>query len=166
MHRPLCKPLLTQLALNMRPRDWAEIAAVFPGDRKAWVDTMHRGAMIETRERIWLADGEPVAAGGFRLLSDDKYTAWLVGTPGLPQCGRFIHAFAIRCLVDLAEAGCKRIVAVGLDGYRVGERWLQRLGFGREGVAPYAGLNDETLTTWAWVRGMPIPTVHREDCHV
>ena len=149
----------------MRDRDWDEVRACFDGDRDDWVSAIMDGCVPQAYdyEVAWLdRDGIPVAIGGYRPVTPAQWTAWLVGTEHIGRCGVEIHHWSARTMQMLCDKGVLRIVAGGMDEHKEGERWLRRLGFRREGVHPFAGMRLETIITWAWTSGMPLPHVRKE----
>lgn len=115
------------------PRQWARQVCALPGV----------GLMVLA------SDGDPVAMGG-GIVMGHLAGLWFVATDRIdePAVRVDCHRLALRLHRDLFAQGVRRCQVQPMERNREVARWLDRLGYGLEGVHPGHGKNGETFTTW------------------
>ncbi len=161
--RPLSSGGLMHVALNMRDADAAEIFALRFDDDRARIATE---AKAFSRFGALAYDGAtPVAAIGAAEVTPGCFEMWLFATDAWPVVARAVarHAFG-RLIPALLAAGGRRGQCLSLSTRLDAHRFLERLGFLREGELRARGRNGETFFLYAWRRSdvlLPLsPVLH------
>ena len=150
---------MTYIAANMRDADRREIRAVFPAG-----DTEIGMALFQSSpDFAWTGhlDGAPVCAFGISPLFPGLGAGWAYGTPRMPRAMAAITRFCLRTVAPkLLQACFRRIEVRSAADHDLSHRWLECLGFVREGVAVAYGSDGLDFVTYAAVRSKDAPASH------
>ena len=145
---------MTYVAANMREADWREIAAVFPGS----AGEIAASLLAASPDLAWIAslEGNPACAFGIARLLPGLGSGWAYGTRRLPLVMKTVTRFCLRKVrPQLLLAGFRRIEVRSALDHDLSHRWLEHLGFAREGVARDYGAGGLDFTTYAATRQRP-----------
>lgn len=124
---------MSYISANMREADRREITAVFP-----YSSLEIAAAMWAASEDFrWCAhyDGQPVCAFGVSEMLPGLGSGWAFGTASMPRVIRSITAFCRRTASRQAALRFRRIEVRTAIDHPDSHRWLESLGFLREGLA-------------------------------
>lgn len=139
---------MTFIAANMRPADWREITAVYP----ATATEIGASMWFSSEGLRWVAllNGSPVCAFGIAPGLPGVGSGWAYGTRKMPRVMREVTKFIRRRVaVTLLRAGYRRIEVRTAIDHDVSHRWLESLGFVREGIAVDYGSDGLDFITYA-----------------
>ena len=144
------------VALNMRQRDYEEIAALcFCENRKELADQLARS---------W-ADHKTTIVCGTKELGGIAALTYIPMRKGVWNLGLFatnnfqkIHLSLAKLVINsiipvLDNANAHRVEAQSIVGYKTVHNWLKFLGLKEESVLKGYGKNKEDFINFAWVRG-------------
>lgn len=144
------------VALNMRQRDYEEIAALcFCENRKELADQLARS---------W-ADHKTTIVCGTKELGGIAALTYIPMRKGVWNLGLFatnnfqkIHLSLTKLVINsiipvLDNANAHRVEAQSIAGYKTVHNWLKFLGLKEESVLKGYGRNKEDFINFAWVRG-------------
>lgn len=149
---------MTFIAASMRDQDWSEIQAVIPATRT------EIGAMLFAWSPglAWCAwlDDAPVVAFGVSASFNGLGSGWAYGTKRMPKVMKAATLFALRTVKPMLIAqGFRRVEVRTSVDHDLSHKWLERLGFTREGIAVDYGMGGRDFVTYAATRrGMHEPT--------
>ena len=148
---------MTYIAANMREADWREIAAVFAGSPGEVAASL----VAASPDLAWIAslDTNPACAFGIARLLPGLGSGWAFGTRRLPQAMKSVTRYCLREVRPrLLQAGFRRIEVRSALDHDLSHRWLEHLGFTREGVARDYGTGGLDFATYAatQVRSLPL----------
>lgn len=134
--RPATLRDMTYIAAHMRAADRREITAVYPA-----TDTEIGRAMHQMSEYAWTAwiDDAPVAAFGMTRDLPGLGTGWAYGTDRLRRTVPAITRFIRTRMPEMIEIGIRRVEVRTAIDHDISHRWLEALGFQREGIARHYG---------------------------
>ena len=139
---------MTYIAANMREADRREIGAVI-----AEPPTVIACMMFEASAGFrWCAylDGQPVAAFGVATLFHGLGSGWAFMTPGGRAAMPVVTKFCLRRVKPmLIRAGYRRLEVRTEVDHDLSHRWLEHLGFVREGLAVDYGAGGIDFVTYA-----------------
>ncbi len=142
---------MTYIAVNMREADRREIHAVFPG-----TDTAIGSALHEASPGLaWTAwhGGRPVCAFGIARLFPGLGSGWAYGTRAMPSTMKPVTRFCLRkAAPKLLREGFRRVEVRSAIDHDLSHRWLEHLGFQREGIARDYGSEGLDFVTYAATR--------------
>lgn len=139
---------MTYIAANMRQQDWREITAVYPATA-----TEIGAALFYSSDGLrwtaWLGDA-PVCAFGVSRMLPGLGSGWAYGTlrmrRAVPAVSRFIRRHAAPLLI---RDGFRRVEVRTAIDHDLSHRWLESLGFVREGIAGDYGADGLDFVTYA-----------------
>lgn len=144
------------VALNMRQRDYEEIAALcFCENRKELADQLARS---------W-ADHKTTIVCGTKELGGIAALTYIPMRKGVWNLGLFatnnfqkIHLSLTKLVINsiipvLDNANAHRVEAQSIVGYKTVHDWLKFLGLKEESILKGYGKNKEDFINFAWVRG-------------
>lgn len=144
------------VALNMRQRDYEEIAALcFCENRKELADQLARS---------W-ADHKTTIVCGTKELGGIAALTYIPMRKGVWNLGLFatnnfqkIHLSLTKLVINsiipvLDNANAHRVEAQSIVGYKTVHNWLKFLGLKEESILKGYGKNKEDFINFAWVRG-------------
>lgn len=143
------------VALNMRPRDYAEFSAFAQGDtREELAEALATRYGGRDDVLCGAVGDEPICIGGAIETWPGVMTLLFFATPAFPRIGMAITRFIRNDLFPRYEAaGVHRIQAVSLDGYEQVHHWLNAIGLKPETPPmPGYGKNGEAFIQFARVR--------------
>lgn len=148
------------VALRMRPTDFAEFDALYPTSGRQQL--AHAIAMrYGSRQDIIVAShGEHRTAIGAPIETrPNVLTLLFFATPDFNSIALPLTRFITRRLFPpLVNAGAHRIEAVSMDGHDEAHRWIELLGLKRETVPMLGyGKNGESFIQFAWVADVSAP---------
>jgi hypothetical protein len=141
-----------EISRHLRAKDRREVEAVtrFPSIEE-W------GRAVQERSHVsgCVRDlAGPVAMGG-AVIQGHMASAWFVATPRIsePRLAVQGHLMALRLHRELELRGVKRAMAWVMESYKSSCRWLERLGYQREGRHLCWGIDGETFLSYARLKG-------------
>lgn len=149
---PLTRLDAEEISRHLRKQDLREINAVtrFPSIDQ-WARAVHERSQVSACVR----DAAGPAAMGGAVISPQGHMAssWFVATPRIaePRLAAQAHLMALRLHRELEGRGVVRSMAWVLESYKSSCRWLERLGYHREGRHPWWGIDGETFLSYAKV---------------
>jgi hypothetical protein len=153
MVAPLDAHSLLYIAMNLREWDAREIYATrWVDDPLLLVDDSLSAAAQPGSIAHVVGLEKPIAAIGMRPISPGVYGAWCYGTNEFVRIGKSLTKLVVQSMIPaLLAAGGHRAECRSIDGHEDAHRWLEYLGFIREG-APQRdfGRNRETFHLYAW----------------
>lgn len=149
--RPANMRDMTYIASEMRAADWREISAVVTETRSA-VGYMLFASSSGLAWTVWL-NGEPVCAFGVSRLFIGLGSGWAYGTKRMPRVMSRVTRYALRTVRPmLIREGFRRIEVRTAIDHDLSHRWLEHLGFVREGIAKDYGQDGLDFVTYAATR--------------
>jgi len=146
--RPATLRDMTFVAANMRQADRREIGAVIQES-----DTYVGYALFASSDGLaWVAwlDDEPVCCFGVSKLFTGLGSGWAYGTRRMRKVMGVVTRFALRDVRPmLIRQGFRRIEVRTAVDHDLSHRWLERLGFAREGIAVDYGMDGLDFVTYA-----------------
>ncbi len=176
--RPLGFAEATQVALNMRAADAAEIFACRFDDDSAGGRAglaLEVAAAVTARGLGWVAGlDRPIAAFGAVEQWPGHWGAFQFGTPDWPRVVRSVTRFArTTARAALLARGARRCEVRSAIWRTDAHRWLAALGAAREATHRDHGRDGSAYLTFAWTAGPPIgpasdpsPSHQEEATHV
>lgn len=110
------------------------------------------GPAMHAAGPCWTAElqGEVIGCAGFLLHWRGRAGTWCVIGVDIPRhCWVALHQTVITRLRQLPALGVRRVEAESQVGFLPGARWLEMLGFEREGIARAYGPNGADFIRWA-----------------
>lgn len=151
--QPACVRDVTWIASNMREDDRREIGCMLPEGTA--LSHAAVAMLYGSGEHAFVAylKGEPVAAVGVSRLSPWLGSAWAFGTDRtrrvIPALTRWVVTeWKPRMIAD----GFTRVEVRTIIDHDLSHRWLESLGFEREGLCRGYGRNSEDFVQYAYVR--------------
>lgn len=149
--RPATLRDMTFIAATMRDQDRREIRAVIE-ESDTVIGTMLFNASPDLAWTAWIGD-DAVAAFGISRLFQGLGSGWAYGTRRMRRAIPAITRFARRSVRPLLLAeGFRRIEVRTAIDHDLSHRWLEALGFDREGVAVAYGRGGLDFATYAATR--------------
>lgn len=146
--RPATLRDMTFIAANMRDADRREITAVIDAN-----DTMIACMLFAASPGLaWTAwhDEQPVCAFGVSRLFTGVGSGWAYGTKQMRSVMPAVTRFALRVVRPLlVREGFRRVEVRTAVDHDLSHRWLEHLGFQREGIAKDYGANGLDFLTYA-----------------
>ena len=139
---------MTYIAATMREADRREISAVFPGTPTE----IGAALLAASLDLAWIAslDGNPACAFGIARLLPGLGSGWAYGTRRLPLVMKSVTRHCQRSVRPaLLRAGFRRIEVRTAIDHDLSHRWLEHLGFAREGIAVDYGADGLDFVTYA-----------------
>lgn len=146
-------PSLLHIAMNLREWDSREIYATrWTNDPIVLVDDTLRAAGVRGSLAYVVGLEKPIAAIGMRPCWPGVYSAWCYGTDQFDVIGKSLTKLVRRVIIPtLLCAGGHRAECLSIDGHVDAHRWLEFLGFVREGDPQRdCGRSRETFHRYAW----------------
>lgn len=114
---------------------------------------MLRGAALFGPAWTMLLNGRVIGCAGLAMAWPGRAQAWCVLAPDIPKMAWLgIHRVVAARLAQTPALGLRRIEADALYGFPPAARWLEMLGFEREGLARAYGPGGEDFLRFARVR--------------
>ncbi|WP_448950607.1 hypothetical protein [Labrys neptuniae] len=149
--RPATLRDMTFIAATMRDQDRREIRAVIE-ESDTVIGTMLFNASPDLAWTAWIED-DAVAAFGISRLFAGLGSGWAYGTRRMRRAIPALTRFARRSVRPLLLAeGFRRIEVRTAIDHDLSHRWLEALGFTREGVAVAYGSGGLDFATYAATR--------------
>ncbi|MGO4339865.1 hypothetical protein AB4037_33770 [Labrys sp. KB_33_2] len=146
--RPATLRDMTFIAATMRDQDRREIRAVIEESDTA-IGTMLFHSSTDLAWTAWI-DGDPVAAFGVTRLFPGLGSGWAYGTRRMRRAVPAVTRFARSSVRPLLIAeGFRRIEVRTAIDHDLSHRWLEGLGFRREGIALDYGRGGLDFVTYA-----------------
>jgi hypothetical protein len=137
------------IASKMRPADLAEIAAVVEFDNRVQIAAMLLHYAGDLAFCAYLRD-EPVTVFGVSAVSKTVCAGWAYGTEKLKRTIPACTDYALSTIgPELMRRGYKRLEVKTAVDHDLSHRWLEGMGFVREGVARSYGFNGEDFAIYA-----------------
>lgn len=151
---PAAPAQIHDVALGMRPRDFAEISALnFADTRPELAEILV--ARYKNNEDVLCGSwrGFPIVIGGFLQTRPNVLSMMMFATSEFPKIGYGITRFLKNTLMPRYEqAGIRRFEAISLDGYAEVHDWLRVLGLEAEtGPLRNFGKNGESFVYFSKV---------------
>lgn len=150
---PLDGPALLHIAMNLRQWDAREIYATrWTDDPNVLVDDTLRAASRRGSLAYVVGLKKPIAAIGMTPMWPGVYGAWCYGTNEFGKIGKSLTKLVVQIIIPtLLCAGGHRAQCLSIDGHEDAHRWLEFLGFVREGHPQRdCGRDRETFHLYAW----------------
>lgn len=139
---------------HLRAKDRQEVlASTALASIEAWANAVYAQSQVSGCVRD--LDG-PVAMGGAVIFPQGHMAStWFVATPRVtePKMAIQSHRMALQLHHDLEGRGVKRCMAWVMESYKSSCRWLERLGYQREGRHQCWGIAGETFLSYARLAG-------------
>jgi hypothetical protein len=133
----------------MRPADHHEISAVVRFDYPAQIAAMLLHTSGDMAFCAYI-NGEPVTVFGVSALTEVVACGWAYGTNRLKRTIPKVTAFALGSIApELVRRGFHRLEVRTYIGHDLSHKWLEGMGFEREGVSKAYGLNGEDFAVYA-----------------
>lgn len=137
------------IAAHMRQADHDEIAAVFKFTNAAQVAAV----MLDLSPGLAFVaylKGEPVTCYGVSHVNDAICSGWAYGTDRIKRTIPAVTDHAVRVIApELMRRGYKRLEVRTAIDHDLSHRWLEGMGFEREGVMRSYGFNGESFVLYA-----------------
>lgn len=136
---------------NMAADDMAEILEThWLDDAEGFVEQ----SMCITGARYCLlaADGEPVVMGGLALFYPNVATAWMVGTPRLPECAVELTRTGRKLVKGALAGNIHRVHAFAAGFHTRAHPWLRAIGLKDETLLPRWGKTGADFIMFSAVR--------------
>lgn len=138
----------------MRAADHHEIDAVVPLEQPAAVACW---LLAASQGMAWCAsiDGQPVTIFGCTPIFSHVASGWAYGTDRLKRTIPAVTKFAVTEVVpELQSRGFHRLEVRTYVGHDLSHRWLEGMGFEREGVSRAYGRRGEDFAVYAATRNV------------
>lgn len=140
------------VAANMRDRDRREIEATI-GRVASWPAVAAASLQLSGDDAFCaFYGGQPATVIGVTHNGYGRGTGWCFGTNDLfrtmPALTRFLRRTWI---ISMIEGGLRRVEVRSLLDRDISHRWLESIGYQREGIAEAFGVNGEDFVTYAFV---------------
>lgn len=149
---PLDGPAVLHIAMNLREWDRREIFASRQTDDPYVLtdDTLAAAAMPGAI--AWLVGLEkPIAVIGMRPMWPGVVSAWCYGTDDFELLGKSLTKLVVKSMIpQLLSQNQHRAECRSIEGHDAAHRWLEKLGFVREGTLKDCGRNRETFHLYGW----------------
>ena len=123
---------------EMQLRAWDAKGIEYLKSTDEAVAVFMRGPGITVR-----VNGTILGAGGYVIPWPGRAEAWILTTPGVPLFPKLVFSLVKHYLSMASSFGFRRVETTVPVQHDVAIRWLERLGFKREGVMQYYGPNEQ-----------------------
>lgn len=142
--------VVEHIVMNLRPEDEREISAV------SWdlsiKDRVNRYMGLEVYTFYASHNGDPAALIGAWPIHPSVWQVYAFGTLDFEKVAPTLTKFAMRFMTpSLINQGAHRAQCDSIEGHDKAHRWLEAMGYRKEGAMPKFGRKGETFYRFAYV---------------